>query len=312
MNFPESYFETEVREGFEISALMKRCWAAQLEVLEQFDGICKKHGLKYYAAFGTLLGTVRHGGFVPWDDDMDVWMLRRDVEILLSECINDIKDEGLELVTAYTKDDYNNLVVRLNNTQYFSLDEDFLMRYHLFPFTAGVDIFILDTVPDREADINNMRRMLAPIVVLEKEWDKDNLTAEEKLSQYREITEILGVEQRPVEEIHRHLWKMIDDVCAKHRDEDSEWIAVLNTYFAGNIKYKRKWFEETSLKDFEGCFQMPCPSESNEVLLVAYGENYMTPLKVIGSHGYPYYRSRQEVLKKFLAHKGIPCPKIYE
>ena len=50
----------------------------QLEMLEAFDGVCKEHGLTYYACFGTLLGIMRGGGFLPWDDDVDVVMPEKD------------------------------------------------------------------------------------------------------------------------------------------------------------------------------------------------------------------------------------------
>ena len=57
---------------------MKCCWMAQLNVLENIDRICQKHNIQYQAEWGTLLGTVRHGGFIPWDDDMDISMKRPD------------------------------------------------------------------------------------------------------------------------------------------------------------------------------------------------------------------------------------------
>lgn len=52
----------------------------ELEILNEFHGFCEKHGLTYYLAFGTLLGAVRHKGFIPWDDDVDVLMPRSDFE----------------------------------------------------------------------------------------------------------------------------------------------------------------------------------------------------------------------------------------
>ena len=76
--FQESYFQDEIREGFKIDGIMKRAWAAQIEVLEIIDHICRKYGLMYYADWGTLLGTVRHEGFIPWDDDIDIAMKRQD------------------------------------------------------------------------------------------------------------------------------------------------------------------------------------------------------------------------------------------
>ncbi|MDF2567311.1 MAG: LicD Protein, partial [Oscillospiraceae bacterium] len=55
----------------------------EVEVLALFDRICKKHNIPYYISYGTLLGAVRHKGFIPWDDDTDVSLLRKDYEKVL-------------------------------------------------------------------------------------------------------------------------------------------------------------------------------------------------------------------------------------
>ena len=68
--YPQDYFEDEIRDGFYVNGFMKRCWAAQMEVLTDIDRVCEKYGIKWYADCGTLLGAVRHGGFIPWDDDV--------------------------------------------------------------------------------------------------------------------------------------------------------------------------------------------------------------------------------------------------
>ena len=78
LEFDKTFFEEEERCGFVVEPMMKSVWAAQLEVLENIDRICKENGIKYFADWGTLLGAVRHKGFVPWDDDMDICMLRPD------------------------------------------------------------------------------------------------------------------------------------------------------------------------------------------------------------------------------------------
>lgn len=57
-------------------------------MLLEFDKICKKHNIKYFLMFGSILGAVRHSGFIPWDDDLDVGLLRADYDKLLS-----VKDE---------------------------------------------------------------------------------------------------------------------------------------------------------------------------------------------------------------------------
>ena len=83
LELDDNYFKEEERCGFKISSMMKRVWAVEMDVLTEIDRICKEYGLTYYAAFGTMLGAVRHKGFVPWDDDIDIYMLRPDYQVLM-------------------------------------------------------------------------------------------------------------------------------------------------------------------------------------------------------------------------------------
>jgi len=89
MQISYSYLEDEVKDGFYVDSLMKCSWAAQLQVLEKIDEICRKYHIQYQAEWGTLLGTIRHEGFIPWDDDLDISMKRQDynkfIEVIQTE-----------------------------------------------------------------------------------------------------------------------------------------------------------------------------------------------------------------------------------
>ena len=59
MYFDDKYFKTEEIDGFVVDSMMKRAWAAEMEIMQEIDRICKENDLQYYAAWGTLLGTIR-------------------------------------------------------------------------------------------------------------------------------------------------------------------------------------------------------------------------------------------------------------
>ena len=75
-------------------SILRQHQLKMLDILIVIDGICKKHGIKYWISDGTLLGAVRHGGFIPWDDDLDIQMMRKRScrRTLLCKLIKQIKD----------------------------------------------------------------------------------------------------------------------------------------------------------------------------------------------------------------------------
>ena len=82
IDLPQAFLEEENRDGFLVDKKRKQVWAVELDLFAKFISVCNKYQLKYYADAGTLLGAVRHNGFIPWDDDMDFVMFRDDYDKL--------------------------------------------------------------------------------------------------------------------------------------------------------------------------------------------------------------------------------------
>lgn len=109
MQLPDTFFQSEYRDGYYVDEKMKKVWAVELELLEQFMDICENHGLRYYAIGGTLLGAVRHKGFIPWDDDIDVGIRVEELdqfEALVREHLPKHLPDGFELVQSGANNPY--------------------------------------------------------------------------------------------------------------------------------------------------------------------------------------------------------------
>ena len=76
MLYDENFVKPEIRDGWPVSEMIKKSWWIQLDLLQVFDRVCKKHNLRWYPIGGVLIGVIRHKGFIPWDDDIDVAMPR--------------------------------------------------------------------------------------------------------------------------------------------------------------------------------------------------------------------------------------------
>jgi len=83
-------------------SVLKKLNETQIEILDEIDRICKKHHITYFISGGTLLGAVRHKGFIPWDDDIDVALPRKDYDKFGEICKTELSDK-YELLSKKTK-----------------------------------------------------------------------------------------------------------------------------------------------------------------------------------------------------------------
>ena len=140
---PIDYFRDEVRNGFFVPTAIKQAWGAQLKVLDVIDSICRKHNITYFADWGTLLGTVRHGGYVPWDDDMDICMKRADDEKFRRAAAKELPGNYCLHDYAHKEDHWLFLARVFNNTN-ISYEQKHMDEFYNFPYLVGIDIFVLD------------------------------------------------------------------------------------------------------------------------------------------------------------------------
>ena len=147
---PKDFLNEENRDGYVVSAEMKSVWAVELDLAQELLRVCRKHNLKIFADFGTLLGAVRHKGFIPWDDDMDFSMFREDYEKLCSIAPDEFKqpyffqysNSGKEFVNGHAK---------LRNSLTTGIVKNELGRNLGYNQGIFIDIFPLDNVSNNGA-----------------------------------------------------------------------------------------------------------------------------------------------------------------
>ena len=126
----------------DLKAVQKRLWETEQEILDVIDAICVEHEIRYSLAYGTLLGAVRHGGFIPWDDDLDIMMPREDYERFI-RIWPSAAPKGYLLETERMYDDYVNtfLKIRKDHTTFLQFNSERTKKHHKGIF---VDVFPAD------------------------------------------------------------------------------------------------------------------------------------------------------------------------
>ena len=135
------------------NANLKKLQKEELTILKYFDSICKKHHLEYFMGYGTLLGAVRHKGFIPWDDDIDV-LMKGDDYLKLAEILKNNIDDNFFFQSPETEKNYYLIwnKIRKNNT-YFAEKGWEKNKIHQGIF---VDIFTLIEYPDNKKDLRKI------------------------------------------------------------------------------------------------------------------------------------------------------------
>jgi lipopolysaccharide cholinephosphotransferase len=132
----------------------------QLDAFKEIHDICLKHSIKYFMIGGTLLGAIRHNGFIPWDDDLDIAMFRPDYDTFIELCKSELSDKYF-LQNYKTDIDYYPALTRIsiNNTQ---VNDKYTKHLKCHKGTY-IDVFPLDNVPDDITSRNKQKRMIASI-----------------------------------------------------------------------------------------------------------------------------------------------------
>ncbi len=221
---------------------LRKIQLVQLELLQEVDRICKKCDIHYNIIAGTLLGAIRHGGYIPWDDDADVALLREEYEKFRIAC-----DTELDTTRFYFQDHRNTLGYRWGYGKLRRKNTVFLREYqeHM-PYEQGIfiDIFPLDGVPD-----NYVLRSLKNFecfCVRKFLWAKVGKVADTSAFK-RKIYSFM--DRVPVEKVFKYYHRMIKKAAYK----DTKMVRIL-MFPTPNKEwgYYKRWYEESQDTEFEG------------------------------------------------------------
>ena len=292
MQVSYSYYEDEVRDGFYISGMMKRAWAASTEVLEVIMDICKKHNIQFFADAGTLLGAIRHKGFIPWDDDFDICMIREEYDRFLSIIESELP-EDYAILNIHTEPDYEEIFSRVVNRRQVSFNKEDLNKFHNFPFVVGVDIFPLDYVaPDEK--VENARRKLAKSVYdvaknvgVMKKRDLEPLI--------RQIEKNCKVTINRKGNVRNQLMHLLDKLMTMYNSKEATEIAFMPVWIEKDSnKFKKEYYQQAVEVDFEN-IKIPVPVMYDAILRKKYGD-YMKLVHNWDYHDYPFYKDQMEYI----------------
>lgn len=239
-----------------------------VELLIFIDKVCRKYEIDYWLGFGTLLGAVRHEGFIPWDDDIDLVILRKDYDRLIDVLPDEITRCGLDECCGLTLllENRKNYFKKFNSV-YDAKDDDgnnlvdgkynFLQFAWLRPFVK-IDIFPFDFIEDDKVD--EIHSKFAPI-------------------QYKFYNDLLNNRIRFLDEIDSVRKKAgFTDLKTKQFSDTIEGVP----HWRIRIFDYDKTFPLTTI-EFEG-HKFKCPKDCNHHLTSMFGPNYMDYPKVIYNH----------------------------
>ncbi len=297
MQFTEEYFQEEEREGFVISSMMKRAWAAQLEVLEEIKRVCGKLDIQYFADWGTMLGAVRHKGFIPWDDDLDIGMLRKDYYRFLKEAPQ-LLESWYEIKSVYNDQTFDIVKARIINGRNINFDPVFLEKFHNCPYVVGIDIFPIDNIPKGKDELNKLVDSLKYLLKVEASIPEEGPYSQDVLDLMTQIEETFGVTINYENRLRHEIKKVFDTLSAYYMDQETEEVSCMLALAADWDWYhcNRLWYNEYIDMEFENT-TIPVPIGYDGILRCNYGADYMIPRNVGSSHDYPFYKEQIQGLK---------------
>ncbi len=257
-----------------------------LEICKTIADICEAQGFRYYLIYGTLIGAIRHHGFIPWDDDLDIMMPRPDYDRLL-DYLSKNKQPHLTVFNHDTDSNYPYMITRVSDDRYLMIADN----EEPVGMGAFIDIYPFDGLGNTleealEYGLKGDRLSSLCYQATRKKFSIENTT-----SLFRKIIKL------PVYLISKLIGKdffqnRIKSLQGKYEYDSSEYVGCF-VWLSGGEKdiFKREWFDEYEMCDFDA-YRFRIPKDYDSVLRHVYNDYMKLPPEEdrIGHHFYKIYR----------------------
>ena len=247
----------------------------ELGIMEYIHEVCQKIGVKYFLAYGSLIGAVRHKGFIPWDDDMDICMLREDYEKLQDYLIAN-PDERYEVMSYKNNLNYVYPFMKVQDNQTYLLEEDVRIDSNMGIY---VDIFPVDGYEDDSVFKDKMTRLIKKRQLSCYTFKGITNTKSLLNSLIRYISVIIFYFTNTNKYI-----RGIDELAQSRKVGDYELVDYLIYKDMNKPVWKREWLNQTITGVFEGK-EFMIPKNYHEILTSDYGDyTQLPPVELRFSH----------------------------
>lgn len=231
--------------------------ALQLEMLKEIDAFCKGHDIRYSLAFGTLLGAVRHKGFIPWDDDVDIMMPLPELEKLKKL----FKSDNITYCDVDTTPYYTLAFSRLASKQTFYKNGLFLKDYGVC-----IDVYPIISIPDGKSD-NDAYWKRAQRLMSKRLWFIKWCRRFFRISPVRYFPEF----ERVIRQFRNFML-----YNTKYGSTDTYYAIAGHLYLRNKMIYDFDPFEKMTKLEFEGSMY-PCIANYDRFLTLRYGDYMQLP-----------------------------------
>ena len=271
IKLPADFLNEEIRCGHMVTSQMKEIWAVELDLLTEFQRVCEKYNIHYFASGGTLLGAVRHKGFIPWDDDLDVEMFREDYVKLCEVGPKEFKKPYV-FQNEYTESGSLRGFSKLRNSQTTAIyPVEKQSCYDGYDKGIFIDIFPLDNILDNPKAQAKKKKIA-------DRWCRAYLSSIDiYYHRQQNIESIFGKAKEilrpilylPCKWSKTWLHKKYEEACTWGNEKPSNKVAIYCIYNQRTIHHRLD-YEESTMMDFE-FMKIPVPREYDHWLTNAFG-----------------------------------------